>query len=168
MNLFVVTDCHLIDHKNHRDWERYAWDHGWKFMPSKRGVKHLRTLLTDPTFFTANISNLYYESVQASCEVGQVPTPGSARPLLECWLGAPRAWSHIIDDFPGTKTVIFQRKNPVKMVHSHSTTPAWTSNAPRMMNSAGSKLDSELQYQPSHSRRRPLKQSVANLLAEMS
>lgn len=166
VNLFVTTDCHAIDHKNHRDWEQDAWNHGWEFMPSKRGVKHLRTLLNDPTFYNANVSNLYYESFRISKEAGKGLRPGSESPLLESWLGTPRAWTHIIDDFPGTKTVVFQRKEAIK-----PTKPSAMRNPSNHMaeftNGAQPKRAVESNGRSGDPRRRPLKQSVANLLAEM-
>lgn len=109
LNILIFTDCHQIHHKNHKDWEEAAWKFRWTFMPSKRGVKHLRSLLNDKSA-VGNVSNLYYESLELAAAAGGSSATSQPRPLVECWLGSPRPWSHIIEEFPGTRTVFLQKE----------------------------------------------------------
>lgn len=109
LNILVLTDCHKIHHKNHKEWEQAAWKSRWTFLPSKRGVKYLRSLLNDKSA-VGNMSNLYYESLEMIAAAGGSSATSQPRPLVECWLGTPKQWSHIIEEFPGTRTVFLQKE----------------------------------------------------------
>ncbi|KAK5072827.1 hypothetical protein LTR64_000765 [Lithohypha guttulata] len=118
LNLVVVTDCRNIHHKNHKDWEQSAEKFGWEVWPSKRGVKYLRPLFDDRSFVVGNISNLHAESVAVAKSRTDALPVARSRPLLECWLGTPRVWKHIVEEFPGTRTVLLQRKSLEKGIPS--------------------------------------------------
>lgn len=108
LKLLVLTDCHQIHHKNHKDWQDDAFRNGWDFMPSKRGVKHLRPYLNEANYQSCGIASLVWETEEG--EGDELPLEGS-KPLLEFWLNSPKPWLHIIEDFPGTKTVVLHKKS---------------------------------------------------------
>lgn len=166
LNLVVLSNCRSLHHKNHKDWEDLAWNQGWEFMPSKRGVKHLRPLFDDKSFGRGVVSNLHYESLRLYFGVNGIPFK-VPRPLLECWLGSPREWSHIIDDFPGTGTILLQkmsniRQDPFKQTVSDNLKTHAKDNARNV-----SSLPTQRQTVPSVTRRKPNSQNTASLLAEM-
>lgn len=169
LNIVVMTDCRWINHKNHKEWEEHAWRYGWSFMPSKRGTKHLRLLLDDQSFCPASVSNMHEESVRIAAEATQKPADKfSHRPLLECWLGTPKPWRHVIDEFPGTRTVVFQK--------TQKTTDGTGSYKPASNNLDTTKHESSTPGTSGAKRsriliatkRRAAKHSAASLLAEMN
>ena len=95
----IVTDSAKIHQKNRKDWEAVAAEYGWEGRRSKRSAKSLRPHFSEPESPLCAVSGLYYTTLDSS----------AVRPLLECWIGTPRKWTHILDDFPGTRTVFFDR-----------------------------------------------------------
>ncbi|KAK5942832.1 hypothetical protein PMZ80_005398 [Knufia obscura] len=169
LSIVLFTDCRWIHHKNHKDWEDDAWKHGWNIMPSKRGTKHLRSLLDDKAFYPASISNLHYESTRMAADAAQEPVKSIPdRPLLECWLGTPRPWRHVIDEFPGTRTVYLQKQLRPK-VGGGITRPV-LSDTPAVKREPSSPNTSQAKRPQGSisSKRRVAKHSAASLLAEMS
>lgn len=166
LNLVILSNCRQLHHKNHKDWENLAWSQGWEFMPSKRGVKHLRPLLDDKSFGKGVISNLHYESLRL--HLGENIVPHKAQwPLLECWIGSPREWAHIIDDFPGTGTVLLQKKKNFRPDSNKQNAAANIKLQPRQ----NLQTDSPLQFQRQDKlylpRKRSNLHSTASLLADM-
>ncbi|RMZ88014.1 hypothetical protein DV736_g4756, partial [Chaetothyriales sp. CBS 134916] len=95
----MVTDCPKLHQKNRKEWEDTAADHGWEARHSKRSAKSLRPYIMEPNFALGAVSGLYYTTLHGA----------PSRPMLECWIGTPRKWMHILDDFPGTRTIYFDR-----------------------------------------------------------
>lgn len=167
LNLVVLSNCRLLHHKNHKDWEELAWSQGWEFMPSKRGVKHLRPFFDDKSFGKGIISNLHYESLRMHYSGGNIPRKAQ-RPLLECWLGSPREWSHLVDDFPGTGTILLQRSDPFRrksaqQMADHSAATS-TKGPADMEPSAQSRTGGN----PPVSRRKLHSNNTASLLADLT
>lgn len=160
MRLLVITRCRNFDHKTHRDWEEDAWSHGWTFMPSKRGVKHLRSLFEDRSTYTGQVSDMYYESGRDSTSPDPQLSLAPRLPLLEVCFGTPLPWTHIRDEFAGTGTIYFRRKRQEK--------PALIGIDPGIKQSASQQaLGKQLQHSPGP-KRRDTKRSAASLLAEMT
>lgn len=115
----VMTDCAKIHQKNRADWEDIAEEHGWEARHAKRSAKSLKPVLDDKSFYLGAVSGMYYhvEDNFASLKHPNRPAEVKRRPVLECWLGTPRLWTHIVDDFPGPRTVWFDRK---RVVMNHS------------------------------------------------
>ena len=111
----VLTDCPHLHQRNRKDWEQLALDAGFEARHAKKSAKGLRPILFAPDFQHGAISGLCY--IDPSDENGSETPPGKQadfddhdrNPLLECWLGTPRTWNHIVDDFPGTKTIWFDK-----------------------------------------------------------
>lgn len=112
LRVLVISRCLNFDHKTHREWEEDAWRHQWTFMPSKRGVKHLRTLLDDRSLYKGKISAMHHESGRDFSDAESVKSTAPNVPLLEVWLGTPRPWIHIMDEYAGTATIVFRKKRP--------------------------------------------------------
>lgn len=107
LEFLLITDCKHVHHKNHKAWDEEASRYGWSFYPAKRGVKHLKTVFDDGSDAICAVSNLLYDRghVEHATDTSKQPET----PLLECTYGNPREWSHIIDEFPGTRTVFLYR-----------------------------------------------------------
>ena len=109
----IMTDCPYLHQRNRKDWEQLALDTGFEARHAKKSVKSLRPMLFAPDFQQGAISGLYY--INSDDKDNSPDTPSTEiddqdrKPLLECWLGTPRTWNHIVDDFPGTKTIWFDR-----------------------------------------------------------
>lgn len=170
LDILVMTDCRCIHHKNHKEWQDDAWKHGWTFMPSKRGAKHLRTLLDDKSFYAASASNLHYEHMRMAAEVAKRPMNSSIsdRPLVECWLGTPKPWRHVIDEFPGTRTVFFQKLPTARVEPNASKRPLNDTTDAKRDPSRSDASHVELGQNTISSKRRTAKHSASSLLAEMS
>lgn len=167
LRLLIISRCRNFDHKNHRDWEDNAWSHHWTFMPSKRGVKHLRTLLDDKSLYKGKIAGMHHESGLDPANADSQHSLAPNIPLLELWLGTPRAWTHIMDEYAGTGTIYFRKKrhekfNPLK---KETTIKEAVSQArPSQVASSPNARPKE----PSSVQRRNAKHSAASLLAELS
>ena len=111
----IMTDCPHLHQRNRKDWEEIAFDAGFEARHAKKSAKGLRPILFDPEFQQGAISGLCYmkrgiENDPATPLEKYVDLGDDGQePLLECWLGTPRTWNHIVDDFPGTKTIWFDR-----------------------------------------------------------
>jgi hypothetical protein len=111
----IITDCPKLHQRNRAEWEPAASAAGWEAQHAKRSAKSLRPILTNSDFHLCSISELYYQSQEV---LRQLPrerrtAPYEDRPLLEAWLGSPRLWSHIIEDFPGHRTSMCPDSNPL-------------------------------------------------------
>jgi len=169
LGIVIMTDCRQIHHKNHKDWEEDAWKHGWDFMPSKRGTKYLRSLIDDKSFHPASVSNLHYDQVR----MARTPTQKmkeiiSDLPLLECWMGTPRQWRHVIDEFPGTRTVFFYKTTTARTEGVSNQPLLSTTTVGKREPSSPDTSHSKRSQTSVSSNRRAAKHSAASLLAEMS
>jgi hypothetical protein len=95
----VLTDCPLLHQKNRKEWEPDAADCGWEARHAKRSAKTLKPILKEKDFHFGAVSGLLYLDEQVTM----------TRPVLETWLGNPRPWTHIVEDFPSTRTIFFER-----------------------------------------------------------
>lgn len=105
----LVTDSLKIHQRNRSAWEIEAAKYGWLARSAKQSAKSLRPLLDDKTFYLGAVSGSYYDSEEmfdllAKDKKLEVTT---SLPVLECWLGNPRTWTHVIEEYPGTRTVWF-------------------------------------------------------------
>lgn len=167
LRLLIISRCRNFDHKNHRDWEDNAWSHHWTFMPSKRGVKHLRTLLDDKSLYKGKVAGMHHESGLDPANADSQHSSAPKIPLLELWLGTPRAWTHIMDEYAGTGTIYFRRKCHEKSIPlKKEITVKEAVNQPRpsqLVPPQNLRLK-----EPSPFQRRSAKHSAASLLAELS
>ena len=107
----VITDCPKIHQKNRKEWEPFATEKGWAARHSKRSAKSLRPILNEPGFHVGAVSGVLSSRQESPARVNDTSSTRSEvpRPVLEFWLGTPRTWTHILDDFPSTRTIIFDR-----------------------------------------------------------
>ncbi|RMZ85788.1 hypothetical protein DV737_g349, partial [Chaetothyriales sp. CBS 132003] len=112
----IVTDCAKLHQKNRKEWEGRAAGHGWEARHSKRSAKSLQPWLEEPNFALGAVSGLYYTTLNG----------GPSRPMLECWIGRPRKWTHILDDFPGTRTIYFDRVQEAEAAAAAAAAPLRT------------------------------------------
>jgi hypothetical protein len=103
----LVTDSLKIHQRNRSSWEIEAAKYGWLARSAKRSAKSLRPLLDDKTFYFGAVSGCYYDGqdIFDLLSRGKKPDVTARLPLLECWLGSPRTWTHVIEEYPGTRTV---------------------------------------------------------------
>ena len=107
----IVTDCRNINQKNKSEWNEEAVRYGWEARHGKRSAKTLKPLLDDGMgqFYVGSTTGVYYHSqelFEQLCASGKPEVLGRL-PVLECLLGSPKVWTHILDEFPGTRTVWF-------------------------------------------------------------
>lgn len=114
----IVTDCPRMHQKNRAVWEPVSQSAGWDARHAKRSAKSLRPVIADPDFHFGSVSGCFYESMELFGQLAHPRRPGvvDRKPLLEVWLGSPRQWSHIVDDFPANRTIFFE----------NTKTQAWT------------------------------------------
>jgi hypothetical protein len=105
----IFTDCPGIHQRNRSTWENVATCHGWVARSAKKSAKSLRPLLDDKTFYLGAVSGCYYNSMERVEELAREDKPHltAKLPILECWLGHPRLWTHIVEEYPGSRTVWF-------------------------------------------------------------
>ncbi|KIW28509.1 uncharacterized protein PV07_08168 [Cladophialophora immunda] len=106
----IVTDCPRMHQKNRGLWEPTAQAAGWEARHAKKSAKSLRPIIGDRDFAFGSISGCYYDSLELFSQLvhNRRPSLTDKRPLLEVWMGGPRQWSHIVDDFPSTRTIFLE------------------------------------------------------------
>lgn len=105
----VLTDCRLIHQKNRADWTDRAGTYGWEARHAKKSARSLRSLIDDKNFYLGAVSGCYYHTKEAFDELAskkksKIP---ERLPMVEVWIGKPKPWLHLIEEFPGTRTVWF-------------------------------------------------------------
>lgn len=107
----ILTDCPLMHQRNRSDWETLARDHGWEARHSKKSAKSLRPIIGENQFRFGAVSGAYYDTHELCTDLAHKKRSGLVGnlPVLECWIGSPRSWTHIVDDFPGTRTIFFEK-----------------------------------------------------------
>lgn len=113
LTYIILTDCPKMHQRNRVEWEPIAKQYGWEARSAKKSVKTLRPHLDDGILARGAVSGLHYdcEALHEELRHPNKPLLGN-RPLLECWIGNPRLWTHIMDDFPGTRTIFFENVKP--------------------------------------------------------
>jgi hypothetical protein len=108
----VLSDCRLIHQKNRVDWTGEAASHGWEARHAKKSAKSLRTLIDDKNFYLGAVSGCYYHTKEAfDTLTNKKKSKTSDRlPVVEAWIGKPKPWIHLIEEFPGTRTVWFDNR----------------------------------------------------------
>jgi hypothetical protein len=105
----IVTDCPNMHQRNRGEWESQSGGAGWEARHAKKSAKSLRPVIAGGDFHFGSISGCFYDSLELYSQLAHPKRPDLADrlPLLEVWLGSPRQWSHIVDDFPSHRTVFF-------------------------------------------------------------
>ncbi|EXJ67014.1 uncharacterized protein A1O5_09660 [Cladophialophora psammophila CBS 110553] len=106
----IITDCPRMHQKNRAMWELTSQAAGWEAMHAKKSAKSLRPIIGNQDFAFGSISGCYYDSMELFSQLvhNRRPNLADSRPLLELWIGNPRQWSHIVDDFPSTRTIFLE------------------------------------------------------------
>ncbi|KIX06807.1 uncharacterized protein Z518_04783 [Rhinocladiella mackenziei CBS 650.93] len=106
----IVTDCPRMHQRNRGDWESLSIAAGWDARHAKKSARSLRPIIGDQDFHFGSVSGCYYDSIELFRNLAHARRPNlvDRLPLLEVWLGSPRQWSHIVDDFPSTRTIFFE------------------------------------------------------------
>lgn len=105
----LVTDSPRIHQRNRSSWEVQAAQHGWLARSAKQSAKSLRPLLDDKDFYFGAVSGCYYTNQELFDQLApdKQSEDITRLPVLECWLGSPRIWTHVVEEYPGTRTVWF-------------------------------------------------------------
>lgn len=116
----IVTDCPQMHQKNRGEWEDISKGAGWEARHAKKSAKSLRPIIGTQDFYFGSISGCYYESMELfeNLAAKGKPTIKDTLPLLEAWIGTPRQWSHIVEDFPSTRTIMFDNIKTESWVES--------------------------------------------------
>jgi hypothetical protein len=113
----VITDSLHLHQKNRKLWESIALRYGWEARHAKRSAKSLRPVFDEAVFHRFAVSGILSQYSDAEDPL-QGRQPRYALPVVEASLGMPKKWSHILDDFPGTRTVYLDRIKVVDKSHS--------------------------------------------------
>ena len=116
----IVTDCPNMHQRNRSDWEMKSQPAGWEARHAKRSAKSLRPIIKSDDFQLGSVSGCYYESHELFTHLSHSERPDLTQllPVLEIWLGSPRQWTHIIEDFPGHRTSKFCLSSNVSIVET--------------------------------------------------
>lgn len=106
----ILSDCRRIHQKNRGEWTEEAASHGWEARHGKKSARSLKHLIEGGNFHLGSVSACYYHSQDV---LDELTTPHQTRtldhrlPVVEAWIGKPKPWLHLIEEFPGTRTVWF-------------------------------------------------------------
>ena len=167
--IILVTDSLKIHQRNRSHWEEEAAKYGWLARSAKQSAKSLRPLLDNKDFYLGAVSGCYYNSQELfeQLTTDKKPDIAARLPLIECWLGSPRAWTHVIEEYPGARTVWFDN---VKVKSSQAKKAQGTES--HYQNKRGRGVETpttELRSPPSKrviARRKTKGRSATELLAE--
>ena len=166
----LVTDSPKIHQRNRPYWEEEATTNGWTAQSAKKSAKRLGPLLDDKNFYLGAISGCYYKA-QELYEQGFTDKGSefpSGLPILECSLGTPKGWTHVVEEYPGTRTVWFVH---VKAIATASQTTS-AMNMPRDQSKRVRDVETspkELRSPPAKkktAKRKPVSRIATELLAE--
>jgi hypothetical protein len=165
----LVTDCLKIHQRNRSYWEVEAAKYGWLARSAKQSAKSLRPLLDDKNFYLGAVSGCYYNSQELFDQLAteKKPEVSTSLPVLECWLGSPRIWAHVVEEYPGTRTVWLDNVKVKSLQTKNAQEPEH-----RDQNKRGRSLETptkELRSPPSKrtiAKRKTKERSVTKLLAE--
>lgn len=170
----LVTDSLNIHQRNRPNWEVEAAQYGWLARPAKRSAKSLRPLLDEKSFHLGAVSGCYSSSQELFDQLAMEKDPDmrTRLPVLECWLGSPRIWTHVVEEYPGTRTVWFDNVKIKSSKINHPQVNAGQKTDPRDQNKRSRGLETptkELHSPPSKrtvSRRKSRVRSATELLGE--
>ena len=123
----LITDCPRMHQRNRGDWEPIAQAAGWEARHAKKSAKDLRPIVQGwKREKSGYISGCYDESMELFNDLAHARKPDMDErlPVLEVWLDHPRPWTHIVEDFPSTRTIYFDN---IK-------TRAWKEQTPEVSN----------------------------------
>lgn len=105
----ILSDCGRIHQKNRAEWTAQATSYGWGARHAKKSARSLRHLINDEDFHLGSVSTCYYHSKDAFDGLATKTKPSAVDrlPVVEAWIGQPKPWLHLIEEFPGTRTVWF-------------------------------------------------------------
>lgn len=114
----IVTDCRGMQNRNKMMWLHQSRQYGWEPRSAKKSAKSLRPVIDEQgDAVIGRVSGLMYESEEILGELfgqNKEHVEKERKPVLEMWLNRPRPWTHIVDDFPGTRTVWFDKIGDVQ------------------------------------------------------
>ncbi|KAI1608651.1 hypothetical protein EDD36DRAFT_447466 [Exophiala viscosa] len=106
----LITDCPRMHQRNRVDWEPIAQAAGWEARHAKKSAKDLRPVVQGWRRETSGyVAGCYDESLELFKDLAHPRRPNMVErlPMLEVWLDYPRPWTHVVDDFPSTRTIWF-------------------------------------------------------------
>ncbi|KAJ9638094.1 uncharacterized protein PV06_04923 [Exophiala oligosperma] len=105
----IVTDCPRMHQRNRREWEPFSTAAGWDARHAKRSAKDLRPIVERGEAGKGYVCGFYDESQSVYEDLVHPRRPDLVErlPLLDTEIGTPRQWRHIVDDFPSTRTILF-------------------------------------------------------------
>lgn len=130
----VCTDCRYIHQKSRNEWRDEAIEHGWDARHGKRSARSMKELIDDEQLRMGAISRCYYH-VESLLSRSEEEQRVHRKPIVEAWLGGPKPWTHLIDEFPGTRTVWFD--NTRFKDSEHSQAQRRTKRSADMLSSSG-------------------------------
>ncbi|KPI44662.1 uncharacterized protein AB675_8637 [Cyphellophora attinorum] len=104
----VITDSSYLHQKNRKSWEPVALNYGWEARHAKRSAKSLRPVFDEPAFHRFAVSGILSQYSDAE-DLPRNEQKTSDLPVVEACLGMPKKWAHILDDFPGSRTIYLER-----------------------------------------------------------
>ncbi len=74
-----------------------------------KSAKSLRGLIDDKHFYLGAVSGCYYHTEEVFDQLATKKKSDFVErlPVVEVWVGKPKPWLHLIEEFPGTRTVWF-------------------------------------------------------------
>ena len=172
----LVTDSPNIRQRNRSNWEAEAAKHGWLARSAKRSAKSLRPLLDEKAFYPGAVSGCYYSSQELYDQLAAEKNPDTRtrRPILECWIGNPRIWTHVVEEYPGTRTVWFDNTKIKSLQFGHLQANTGEETEPRDQNKRSRDLETPTKEPHSlpppkktAARRKGRGRSVTELLTEL-
>ena len=116
----VLTDCAGLHQKNRCEWGEVAGETGWRARSAKKSARRVRSVIDrinhgdgdkeqkEPSGGFGSVAAVLdvEGEEEAALFTGQTQ---EKKPLVECWLGQLSTWTHIVDEYPGTRTVWLDR-----------------------------------------------------------
>lgn len=187
----IVTDCRRMQNRNKPLWLAQVQKYGWEPRSAKKSAKSLRPIIDEKgDSLLGRVSGLVYESEESLGRLlgrSKENIESERKPVAEMWLNHPRPWVHVVDEFPGTRTVWFDRinnlqdtshkdslysKGPSPVAHDH---PRLGSRLPdrgkRARDGESTCSDTDSQRRPrklSHQLRKTERRDISELLTQFS
>lgn len=110
----IVTDCRGMQNRNKAMWLHNCRQYGWEPRSAKKSAKSLRPIIDEKgDTVVGRVSGLIYETEEilgGSLGRDKHEIEKNRKPVIEMWLNRPRPWTHVVEDFPGTRTVWFDKQ----------------------------------------------------------
>ncbi|RVX67052.1 hypothetical protein B0A52_08295 [Exophiala mesophila] len=172
----IVTDCPGMHQRNRPEWEPSSKSRGWEAKHAKPSAKSLRPIVGEKEFGPGAISGCYYESMglYESLVNPRRPDLTESVPILETWIGSPRPWTHIVEDFPSTRTIFFENIKTKSWEEKQAKAKAKSTGDDQVKRSRNSGTYSHESASPPPKRpgsqarplRKPVGKTMADILAE--